>query len=199
MTFSKRVFDLTLATLLLPILIPTIALISLLIIATDGRPVFYTSERMRDHQNGFTLLKFRSMRVVANDSGVSGGDKTDRISPMGRFLRKYRLDELPQIFNVLKGDISFVGPRPPLRLYVEKFPELYENVLRSRPGITGMATIFFHKHEEHLLAHCQTSEQTDRVYSECCVPRKARLDLIYQKNRNLCMDLWLIKKTVLRK
>ncbi|NVO22480.1 sugar transferase [Donghicola mangrovi] len=199
MTLSKRVFDLTLSILLLPFLIPAIALISLLIVATDGAPVFYKSERMRDHLTGFTLFKFRTMRVVAQDSGVSGGDKNDRISPMGRFLRKYRLDELPQIFNVLRGDISFVGPRPPLRLYVERFPELYKNVLRSRPGITGMATIFFHKHEELLLSQCGTAEETDKVYSERCVPRKAKLDLIYQEKRNLCMDCWLIKKTALRK
>lgn len=196
---SKRAFDLILAILLLPFLLPAIVILALLILATDGAPVFYKSERMRDHLTGFTLLKFRTMRVVALDSGVSGGDKNDRISPMGRFLRKYRLDELPQIFNVLRGDISFVGPRPPLRLYVEKFPETYKKVLQSRPGITGMATIFFHKHEERLLSSCTSAQETDKVYSERCVPRKAKLDLIYQEKRNLCMDMWLIKKTALRK
>lgn len=196
---SKRAFDLILALLLLPFLLPAIALLYVTILVTDGAPVFYKSERMRDHLTGFTLLKFRTMRVVDQDSGVSGGDKNNRISPIGRFLRKYRLDELPQIFNVFTGDISFVGPRPPLRLYVERFPETYKKVLQSRPGITGMATIYFHKHEERLLKTCISAEETDKVYSTRCVPTKAKLDLIYQKKRNICMDMWLIMKTVLRK
>lgn len=199
MPLSKRLFDLAFSLILLPFLVPAIALIYMAIIVSDGFPGLYRSERMKDFATGFTLLKFRTMRVVREDTGVSGGDKTSRISPMGKFLRRYRLDELPQIFNVIRGDISFVGPRPPLRQYVEKFPDTYKEVLRSRPGITGMATIFFHKHEENLLRGCSSAEETDKVYSDRCVPRKAALDLIYQRNRSLCMDLWLIKKTALRK
>lgn len=199
MPFSKRLFDLVFSLFLLPFLAPPILLIYLAIIVSDGFPGFYRSERMKDACTGFTLLKFRSMKVVSQDTGVSGGDKTARIFPVGKFLRKYRLDELPQIFNVIRGDISFVGPRPPLRQYVEKFPDIYTQVLRSRPGITGMATIFYHKHEESLLKSCVSAEETDAIYSGRCVPRKAQLDLIYQRNRNLCMDLWLIKKTALRK
>ncbi|MCT4578516.1 sugar transferase [Donghicola sp.] len=199
MPFSKRLFDLVFSLFLLPFLAPPILLIYLAIIVSDGFPGFYRSERMKDACTGFTLLKFRSMKVVSQDTGVSGGDKTARIFPVGKFLRKYRLDELPQIFNVIRGDISFVGPRPPLRQYVEKFPDIYTQVLRSRPGITGMATIFYHKHEESLLKSCASAEETDAIYSDRCVPRKAQLDLIYQRNRNLCMDLWLIKKTALRK
>lgn len=199
MPVSKRLFDLALSLILLPFLAPSIALIYLAIIVSDGFPGLYRSERMNGFSSAFTLLKFRTMKIAQDDSGVSGGDKTSRIFPMGRFLRKYRLDELPQILNVIRGDISFVGPRPPLRQYVEKFPDIYREVLRSRPGITGMATIFFHRHEENLLRHCASAEETDKVYSERCVPRKAALDLIYQRKRNLCMDLWLIKKTALRK
>jgi lipopolysaccharide/colanic/teichoic acid biosynthesis glycosyltransferase len=199
MPFSKRLFDLVFSLFLLPFLALPILLIYLAIIVSDGFPGFYRSERMKDARTGFTLLKFRSMKVVSQDTGVSGGDKTARIFPVGKFLRKYRLDELPQIFNVIRGDISFVGPRPPLRQYVEKFPDIYTQVLRSRPGITGMATIFYHKHEESLLKSCASAEETDAIYSDRCVPRKAQLDLIYQRNRNLCMDLWLIKKTALRK
>lgn len=199
MPISKRLFDLAFSLILLPFLAPAIALIYLAIIVSDGFPGFYRSERMKDFSTGFTLLKFRTMKVAHGDTGVSGGDKTSRIFPMGLFLRRCRLDELPQIFNVIRGDISFVGPRPPLRQYVEKFPDIYREVLRSRPGITGMATIFFHKHEENLLRECSSAEETDKVYSERCVPRKATLDLIYQRKRTLCLDLWLIKKTALRK
>lgn len=199
MPISKRLFDLALALILLPLLLPLICLIYIAILVSDGAPAFFRSERMKDATTGFTLLKFRSMKVVTEDRGVSGGDKNARIFPLGKFLRRFRLDELPQIFNVLKGDISFVGPRPPLRQYVEKFPELYDQVLQSRPGITGLATVFFHKHEESLLKNCRSAAETDAVYSRRCVPRKATLDLIYQENRSICMDLWLLKRTVLRK
>jgi lipopolysaccharide/colanic/teichoic acid biosynthesis glycosyltransferase len=135
------------------------------------------------------------MRPTTEDSGVSGGDKSDRVTPMGRALRRTRLDELPQLWNILWGDISFVGPRPPLRQYTEAFPETYAAVLRSRPGVTGLASLRFHKREEALLAPCATPEETDAVYRRRCVPAKAKLDLIYQKNASLCFDLALIWET----
>ena len=117
---------------------------------------------------------------------------------MGRFLRRARLDEIPQLWNVIRGDMSFVGPRPPLRLYVERFPEIYGKVLRSRPGITGLATLKFHAHEEWILKSCKTAEETDFAYSRRCVPQKARLDLIYQRHQSLCFDLSLLGGTVAR-
>jgi lipopolysaccharide/colanic/teichoic acid biosynthesis glycosyltransferase len=138
------------------------------------------------------------MHVVTQDTGVSGGDKTSRITRIGRILRKTRLDEVPQLWNVLKGDMSFVGPRPPLRLYVERFPALYAQVLQSRPGITGLATLSFHRHEERLLAECRSAAETDAAYARRCVPRKARLDLIYQNRRTICFDLLLMLKTLAR-
>jgi lipopolysaccharide/colanic/teichoic acid biosynthesis glycosyltransferase len=138
------------------------------------------------------------MSVVPPEVGVSGGDKTSRITPTGRFLRRCRLDEVPQLWNVLKGDMSFVGPRPPLRLYVERFPRLYAQVLQNRPGITGLATLVFHRHEEKMLARCRDAAETDAVYARRCVPRKARIDLIYQRRRNVWMDFRLMVQTVAR-
>lgn len=199
MTPVKRLFDLTCAIFLTILLAPVIILVMVLILVLDGRPVFYISERMKTPSQGFDLVKFRTMKTVVGDSGVSGGDKSARITKTGAFLRRTRLDEVPQLYNVLRGDISFVGPRPPLRQYVEQFPELYANVLKSRPGITGLASIYFHAHEEHLLARTTNSAETDAIYSRACVPRKARLDLIYQKNRNVCMDLMLMFKTVFKR
>jgi lipopolysaccharide/colanic/teichoic acid biosynthesis glycosyltransferase len=105
------------------------------------------------------------------------------------------MDEVPQIWNVLKGDMSFVGPRPPLREYVERFPDLYREVLKSPTGITGLASLRYHDTEERLLAACQTAEETDRVYAGICVPAKARLDVFYQKHWSLCFDLKLIWET----
>ena len=94
--------------------------------------------------------------------------------------------------------MSFVGPRPPLRLYVERFPDLYAQVLQNRPGITGLATLVFHRHEEALLAQCTSAAQTDAVYARRCVPRKAKIDLIYQRRRTVWMDLGLMARTLAR-
>jgi len=202
MTLGKRLFDILFAIALGILLLPVMALLALVILVRDGRPVFYLSERMQTPEQAFRLVKFRTMTENANDQGVSGGDKSNRITTTGAMLRRTRLDELPQLWNILKGDMSFVGPRPPLRLYVEDFPHTYARVLRNRPGVTGLASLHFHEHEARLLASCQTAKETDRVYRRRCIPRKARLDLIYQKHRNICFDLLILFKTlasVLRK
>lgn len=198
MTPQKRLFDIAFALLLLPLLLPIGLALAAALLATQGRPLFYAAERMKTPTEAFRLWKFRTMTVVAVDSGVSGGDKSARITPMGGLLRRLRLDELPQIWNILRGDISFVGPRPPLRHYVERFPEVYAQVLRSRPGVTGLASIHYHRHEEWLLARSASPEETDRIYCRRCIPAKARLDLIYARQASLCFDLRLIGRTVAR-
>jgi lipopolysaccharide/colanic/teichoic acid biosynthesis glycosyltransferase len=195
-TPAKRLFDIVLALVLLVPALPLIALIAAAILVRDGRPAIYASERMRAPGQPFTLWKFRTMAVDAGpEIGVSGGDKRHRITPLGAVLRRTRLDELPQLFNVLRGDMSFVGPRPPTRQYVERFPELYAQVLRCRPGITGLATVMYHSHEEWLLRDTTSAAQTDAVYAARCVPRKAQLDLIYRTRRSICLDLYLIYLT----
>lgn len=199
MTPGKRLLDVICAAGLLVLLAPVMLCIAALIALRDGRPVFYVSERMKDPATPFALIKFRTMRIAARDSGVSGGDKADRITPIGCTLRRYRLDELPQLINILRGDMSFVGPRPPLRRYTEMFPDLYGAVLAARPGVTGLATLSYHRTEERLLAECATAEQTEAVYVRRCVPAKARLDLIYGRRRTLCWDVWLMLATVIRR
>ncbi|MEN9012837.1 sugar transferase [Pacificibacter sp.] len=199
MTYSKRVFDFTCALILTVLLSPALLVVSVLILCLDGRPVFYVSERMQTPTRGFQLLKFRTMKPVSQDAGVSGGDKSGRITRTGAFLRGKRIDEIPQLWNVLKGDISFVGPRPPLRQYVERFPEVYGPLLRSRPGVTGLASVYFSKHEEHLLASTQDSEETDAIYCRQCIPRKAKLDMIYQSKRSLCFDCLIMLHTVFKR
>ena len=199
MTLGKRLFDLVIALVLAVILLPIGLIMAAVIWALDGRPVLYLSERMKTPTQGFKLAKFRSMTVVAADGGVSGGDKSARITRTGAFLRRSRLDELPQLWNVLRGDISFVGPRPPLRMYVEDYPQIYGPVLRSRPGLTGLATLVYHRHESRLLAASRSGEETEAIYRRACIPRKARLDLIYQRRRTLCLDAALMLKTVFRR
>lgn len=187
----KRALDIFFATVLLIVLAPLMGFIAWRIWQMQDGPVFYVAERMKSQHQSFGLWKFRTMTVVASDSGVSGGNKGARITPLGARLRSNRLDELPQLWNILKGDISFVGPRPPLREYVEQFPDLYARVLKMRPGVTGLATLRFHKHEARLLARCHTAQQTDAVYTRICVPRKARIDLIYQRHQSIAFDFRL--------
>ena len=196
MPLSKRLFDLALTVPALLFGAPVLGLIALAVLIADGRPVLYVAERMRAPAEPFGLVKFRTMKAAADDRGVSGGDKSVRITRTGRFLRRHRLDELPQLWNVVRGDISLVGPRPPLREYVERFPELYAEVLRSRPGITGLASVYAHRHEEWMLAQTRSAEETDRVYARRCVPLKARLDLIYARNWSLWLDLKIIAATL---
>ena len=198
MTISKRVFDLIIAALLGILLLPVFVLLVGAQLLIEGRPVFYVSERMRGIDDPFQLIKLRTMPVNTSDGGVTGGNKSASISRFQRLLRRSRADELPQLWNVLRGDISLVGPRPPVRRYTEAFPDLYREVLRSRPGITGLASLHFHAHEEKLLAACETAEETDRVYMRRCVPRKAKLDLIYQDKRTLCLDAVLIARTAIK-
>ena len=198
MTFSKRLFDIFFAILFLLPLLPGMLVIALVILLKDGRPILYRAERMKTPKQSFRLWKFRTMRVVAADSGVTGPDKADRITKTGAFLRRYRMDEWPQLWNILRGDMSFVGPRPPLRRYVVKYPALYRQVLQAQPGVTGLATVLFHRHEEILLSGCKTAAATERVYCNRCVPRKARLDLIYQERATRCLDVLIIIKTLFR-
>lgn len=195
MTPSKRLFDIAFAGVLLVPGLPAIAVLWVLVRWRDGPQPIYPSPRVGQHGRRFTLWKFRTMTPDGVEKGVSGGDKVHRITPLGRVLRKTRLDELPQLFNVLKGDMSFVGPRPPAPLYVETFPDTYAEVLVCRPGITGLATVIFHAHEETMLARCTTPEETHITYCRRCVPWKAKLDGIYRKNRAMGLDLYLIYLT----
>ena len=199
MTRRKRALDLVLALGLGLLLMPVLLVLLAVLLVTEGRPLFYVSERMTTPDRGFGLIKLRTMRVGADRvGGVTGGDKQSGLSRMHRLMRRSRADEIPQLWHVITGDMSLVGPRPPLRVYVRDYPQIYEAVLQSRPGITGLASLRFHAHEERLLAACTTPAQTDRVYRHRCIPRKARLDLIYARNASLCWDVVLIARTAIK-
>jgi len=195
MTFGKRVFDITFALLLLVPLSVVMAIVAAVLLVMQGRPLFYVAPRMRAPGEQFDLLKFRTMLCEDGDFGATGAHKHWRITRVGRLLRRSRIDELPQLFNILRGDMSFVGPRPPLREYVERFPALYNQVLRNRPGVTGLATMIYHAHEDRIMARCATAEATEDAYYRRCLPTKLRLDLIYQRRRSLRVDLWIIWHT----
>ena len=197
MTVRKRAFDITFALLLLIPLSVVMLIVAAVLLLTQGRPLFYVAPRMRAPGQPFNLLKFRTMLRDEGDSGATGAHKNWRITRVGRVLRRTRIDELPQLFNILRGDMSFVGPRPPLREYVERFPKQYSAVLVNRPGVTGLATMIYHAHEDRIMASCQTAEATEAAYYRRCLPTKLRLDLIYQRRNNLRVDLWIIMNTVM--
>ena len=192
---AKRVFDLVLAVLLTPLVFGLFLFTLITVILFEKRPYFYAAERMKTPTQSFRLLKFRTMEVAPGDSGVSGGHKQQRITRMGRIMRKTRADELPQLWNIFRGDISFVGPRPPLREYVERFPEIYSEVLKTPPGVTGLASLCYSGHETWILAQCKNAEAVDLAYTRRCIPAKAKLDLIYQRHMSICFDLVLIWRT----
>ena len=192
MPLRKRLFDVAVALILLvPLSVVMLAVAGLLLVV-QGRPILYSAQRMRGPNQPFTQWKFRTMIAEDGDFGATGAHKHWRITPLGHFLRRSRIDELPQLFNILKGDMSFVGPRPPLREYVERFPAVYAQVLKSRPGVTGLATLIYHRHEDRILAGCKSAEATEAAYYRRCLPAKLKIDLIYQRHRDMSLDLWIL-------
>ena len=191
---GRRLFDLILALVFLVPWLVIFLTLSGVVLLLDGRPVFHVSRRVKAPGSEFCLIKFRTMLTDPNDNSdkVLGGCKISRVTRFGAFLRRTRLDELPQLLNVLVGDISFIGPRPPVPYYVEKFPQLYARVLRSKPGITGMATVMFHNHEAWLLSSAQDEREVELIYEKRCIPRKAWLDAVYFEHASFALDLYIL-------
>lgn len=196
MTVNKRIFDIVGTVLIFAVLWPLLLFFIILLLVKEGRPLFHLSERMRGPDESFTLIKLRTMRPAEGPDGVTGGDDTGRISPVQALARRWHADELPQLWNVLAGDISLIGPRPPIRRYVELYPALYARVLQSRPGLTGLATLTFGRHEEAILRRAGSAAETDALYRRRCVARKARIDLIYQQHRTVWWDFALAYRTL---
>lgn len=192
---ARRLADVVLAVGLLPVCLPLMAWVAWRIRRSDGAPVLYGAPRVGYLGRPFTQWKFRTMTPGAAE-GVTGGDKTHRVTPLGARLRHARLDELPQLLNVLAGDMGFVGPRPPAPEYAARFPALYAEVLRMKPGVTGLATVMMHLHEEWMLQATRTADETDAVYARRSVPRKAHLDRLYAENWSPCLDVYILYLTL---
>ncbi|HUX16126.1 MAG: sugar transferase [Phycisphaerae bacterium] len=192
----KRLFDIVLASLgLLLVGLPMLA-IALVIRLTDRGPVFYRQERVGRGGRPFRIFKFRTMVVGADRMGahITVG-RDPRITRIGHLLRKTKIDELPQLLNVLGGTMSFVGPRPEVPKYVAMYDERQRRVLEARPGITDVASIKY-RDEQEILA--EAGDDWERVYVEQVMPDKLRLNLEYLQNRSLWTDLKVILKTVLK-
>ncbi|HSS98562.1 MAG TPA: sugar transferase [Terriglobales bacterium] len=190
---GKRLLDSCLSTLGLVILLPLFALIAILLKFTSSGPIFYRQSRVGKAGQNFKILKFRTMQVDADKQGPSitvAGDS--RITPTGRILRALKLDELPQLWNVLKGDMSLVGPRPEVPLYVQSYTEEQRKVLQVRPGITDLTSLAY-RTEEALLA---SQPDAEHHYQEIVLPHKLSLNAEYILNITLKYDLSILGKTL---
>lgn len=190
---AKRLYDALLSGLGLIMLSPVLLVIALTVKLADRGPVFFRQKRVGQYGNLFWILKFRTMIVNAERAGLSvTKDGDPRITPIGRLLRKSKLDELPQLWNVFVGEMSLVGPRPEVPHYVERYTPDQRTILELKPGITDLATLEF-RHEEELL---KSATDVERFYLEFCVPRKIELNLTYARNANLATDTWIILQTI---
>lgn len=188
----KRIFDFIISFFSLLILFPIFFLVAIIIKVTSTGSIFYKQVRVGKSNIDFEILKFRTMHVNADKMGLlTVGGRDPRVTSVGYYLRKYKLDELPQLINVFKGDMSFVGPRPEVRQYVKLYSEAQMKVFNVKPGITDLASIEFRNENEIL------SEQEDpnQYYIEHIMPKKLEINLKYIGQRNLFKDFGVIIKT----
>lgn len=189
----KRTFDIVMASIGLILLSPYFLIVSLLIKLTSPGPIFYRGRRVGQHGRIFTMYKFRTMVVDAENVGPAVTyDDDPRITRIGRLLRDARLDEFPQLWNILKGDMSFVGPRPEAPYYYERYTDEQKRIFDVKPGLTGLTQIYF-RHEEDLLTD---PENIDRDYLEKVLPAKVELDMDYIRDHSLWRDIAIILTTL---
>jgi lipopolysaccharide/colanic/teichoic acid biosynthesis glycosyltransferase len=190
----KRLFDIVFSLVSLVLLSPLFLVVAVLIRLDTKGPVFYRGERVTRGGKLFRMLKFRTM--VANADQI-GGDATPdddpRITPVGRVLRRYKLDELPQLIDVLRGKMSIVGPRPQVKWVTDLYTQQEREILTLRPGLTDYASLYFVDHGEIL----RGSADPEKDYLERIHPKKMRLALAYVRNRSLWVDCKIIVRTLL--
>ena len=185
----KRLFDIIASGLGLIVLSPLFAVLAVWIKADSKGPVFYRQTRVGRNNKDFRLYKFRSMRPDSDKLGlITVGGHDPRVTRSGYYIRKYKLDEFPQLINVFIGDMSLVGPRPEVRKYVDMYTPEQMHVLDVRPGITSLASIRY-RNENDILA---AAENPDRCYTERVMPEKLAIDLEYVSKANLWTDIKLI-------
>jgi lipopolysaccharide/colanic/teichoic acid biosynthesis glycosyltransferase len=192
----KRLFDIIFSFLGLLFLWPLFLLIGFLIKRESPGPIFYRGERIGKNGKPFKIFKFRTMIVDAEKSGVYSTSSDDpRLLKIGNFLKKYQLDELPQLINVLKGDMSFVGPRPEVKKFIDMMtPEERNVILSVKPGMTDLASLW-NFHEGEVL---KGSKDPDKDYQEKIWPTKKKLQIEYIKKQSFWLDIKIILKTIFK-
>lgn len=186
-----RLFDVTGAAAGLLLLMPALAALAVVILWDDGRPIFFSQTRVGRRGKPFRIWKFRTMRAGSQGSAITAaGDK--RVTRAGTLLRRCKLDELPQLVNVLKGDMSLVGPRPEVPEFVQLEAPIWQAVLQVRPGITDLASLLYREEEKLLGVSCNPHD----LYRDSVLPAKLALNLRYLRSRSLLRDLRLILLTI---
>jgi lipopolysaccharide/colanic/teichoic acid biosynthesis glycosyltransferase len=190
---TKRIFDLTVSAILLVLFAPFYLLIALLIKLDSQGPVHFKALRVGKNGTLFNLFKFRTMKVNSSKLGPAITQKADpRITRVGKVLREIKVDEIPQLWNVIRGDMSLVGPRPEDPRYVEKYDEEQRKVLLVKPGLSSPASIEY-RHEEKLLS--TQADNLEDYYVRQVMPKKLKIDLDYVENQSLIRDVAICFKT----
>lgn len=188
----KRIFDLIFSTIGFILLSPLFVLIALFIKITMPGPVFFCQVRVGKNRKLFKLVKFRSMTILKNsENGYFDIGNNARVTSFGKLLRKTKLDELPQLFNVLKGEMSIVGPRPEVQCWTDIYTDKWDIILTVKPGITDNASIHF-RNEEYQLINSRNPEQT---YKDEILPKKIDYYIDYVNNNTLLSDVKIIFRT----
>lgn len=195
MSRPKRVFDCAVALALLACLWPVIAICSGLVVLVDRQAPFFAARRVGKVCRTFTMWKLRTM-TGADDGLPTGAAKADRITSLGRVLRRWRLDELPQLWNVVVGDMSLIGPRPPSQKMVNAFPRDFAQMLTVHPGITGLATVTMSREEQRVLGSAQCLSEVESIYATKILPCKLAVERYYVQHHSLALDMWILWQTV---
>jgi len=196
MLAMKRCLDVVISALVLAAFSPVGLLISLAVLVTSPGPIFYRQERIGRGGKKFTLWKYRTMRMNQASPGpaLTYGSKDPRITPLGYLLRMLKLDEVPQLFNVMKGEMSLVGPRPEVEKYVRLYNEEQRRVLQLRPGCTDITVVRGHMHDAALL---EGQESPESYYINVLMPKKLQDNLYYLEHQSLWLDLKILFGTTL--
>ncbi len=188
-SWSKRWFDILVVSVLLIVLAPVMLLCAMAVLLGSGFPILFRQKRVGQYGRLFWIVKFRTMRSAPGAEVTATGDP--RVNRVGRVLRRFKLDELPQLWNVLVGEMSLVGPRPELPSYVALHRRMYARILDLRPGVTDWASVAYRDEEDILRAH----EGEPRFYDVVLLPRKLALARLYRRRQSLCLDVRLIGAT----
>ncbi|MBK7964328.1 MAG: sugar transferase [Bacteroidetes bacterium] len=192
---AKRLFDLLVCLIMSVLLSPLLLVLALAVKFSSKGPAFYMQERIGKNEKPFRIFKFRTMFLDADKKGLlTVGGRDPRVTRVGYFLRKYKLDELPQLFNVVLGEMSLVGPRPEVKRYVEMYSVEQLKVLEVKPGITDYASIEY-SNENELLGK---ADDPEKMYVEEIMPAKLKLNLKYVKEQSFLVDLKIIFRTAIK-
>lgn len=193
----KRIADFILALVMTALLIIPMAVIAVIIKLTSPGPVFYKQERVTTYGKKFMILKFRTMKVGSDKAGLLTLQNDDRITGIGKVLRKLRLDELPQIFHVLSGKMSIVGTRPEVQKYVDEYSDAMFATLLMPAGITSYASIEY-KDEDRIIGEATSADEVDNIYINKILPDKMKYNLKYIEDFSFLYDIRLMFKTVIQ-